>query len=158
MSTNRETPRRMLIYNNSRRFEIPLLITDRSGRSLSNGVISELHAHMMEAVSQINVEFQDHEEAQINAGPMMGHIQTLQEMFREAIEVENPQQTINTIPKLKCEGEMGECGICLEGIKVGEEFRALPCSDTVNHCFHSKCIDQWLRTKNTCPTCRAKLF
>lgn len=149
-------PRRMLIYNNRRRFEVPLFISNRTG-GVHHGVISELHSHMMNAVAQINVEFEDNDDIN-NHGPIMGHLQTLQEMFQEAIEVENPPQAINTIPKLKCEGEMDECGICLEKIKVGEEFRPLPCSNTVNHCFHSSCIDQWLRTKNTCPTCRAKLF
>lgn len=148
--------RRMLIYNNRRRFEVPLFISNRN--QVQHGVISELHEHMMNAVSSINVEFEDHNEIPNNIGPIMGHLQTLQEMFQEAIEVENPPQAINTIPKLTCEGVMDECGICLEKIKIGEEFRPLPCSDTVNHCFHSKCIDQWLRTKNTCPTCRAKLF
>lgn len=61
------------------------------------------------------------------------------------------------IPQYKAEGEM-DCNICLEKILPNEYIRILPCSDTVNHKFHTKCIDQWLKENNTCPLCRAELW
>jgi hypothetical protein len=32
-----------------------------------------------------------------------------------------------------------QCGICLEGIDVGETVKALPC----NHLFHEACLEPW---------------
>ena len=63
----------------------------------------------------------------------------------------------DTIPVYTAEGEVAECSICQETIKVGDQFRRLPCGVTINHCFHKDCIDPWLRQNNTCPNCRAKL-
>ena len=56
---------------------------------------------------------------------------------------------------LKVEGDLGDCGICLEEFKLGECFKRLPCSNIVNHLFHPNCIDKWLENNNTCPMCRA---
>jgi|APSaa5957512493_1039668.scaffolds.fasta_scaffold134913_1 hypothetical protein len=43
-----------------------------------------------------------------------------------------------------------ECGICLEEL---DNFSALPCG----HCFHSKCISQWISKNMSCPECRIQL-
>jgi len=43
------------------------------------------------------------------------------------------------------------CAICLVDVNVGEQVRDLACA----HPFHTACVDHWLRTNNTCPTCRA---
>ena len=42
------------------------------------------------------------------------------------------------------------CGICLEEL---QSFSALPCG----HCFHSKCISDWISKNMSCPECRVKL-
>lgn len=55
----------------------------------------------------------------------------------------------------KAEDDIEECGVCLETIAKGQTFRRLPCSSSVNHCFHKRCIDRWLDTSRTCPMCRA---
>ena len=65
------------------------------------------------------------------------------------------RQSTVTIPVYKAEGDVGECSICMDNIRTNQEFRRLPCSDTVNHCFHKDCIDKWLATNNTCPNCRS---
>ncbi len=67
------------------------------------------------------------------------------------------RKNLNVIPKFTAEGEF-DCGICLETVKIGEEIRVLPCSTTVNHKYHAKCIDTWLKDNDTCPQCRAKIF
>ena len=45
------------------------------------------------------------------------------------------------------------CNICLEMYKEGQISIKLDCG----HCFHEKCIIQWLKMRNTCPVCRHEL-
>jgi len=47
-----------------------------------------------------------------------------------------------------------ECVICLSEFKEGEKLRILP---KCNHGFHVKCIDKWLNSHSSCPTCRQSL-
>lgn len=44
-----------------------------------------------------------------------------------------------------------ECAICLEAMPSRSACRTLTCK----HTFHKACITNWLKQKNTCPTCRA---
>ncbi|MQL90516.1 hypothetical protein Taro_023111 [Colocasia esculenta] len=46
-----------------------------------------------------------------------------------------------------------ECTICLADFTEGVEVRVLPCG----HGFHIACIDLWLSSHATCPTCRWNL-
>ncbi|CAO2040041.1 unnamed protein product [Urochloa humidicola] len=49
-------------------------------------------------------------------------------------------------------GEERECAICLAVFAEGDELRLLPhCA----HSFHAACIDTWLATHASCPSCRA---
>jgi hypothetical protein len=51
-------------------------------------------------------------------------------------------------------GHSDECGICLGPFTSKEkDMVETPCG----HCFHNKCITQWLMFNDTCPTCR-KIF
>ncbi|KAK1270084.1 RING-H2 finger protein ATL74 [Acorus gramineus] len=47
-----------------------------------------------------------------------------------------------------------ECPICLGEFKEGEKVRVLP---ECNHGFHVGCIDTWLVSRSSCPTCRHSL-
>ncbi|RWW33714.1 hypothetical protein GW17_00001570 [Ensete ventricosum] len=54
-------------------------------------------------------------------------------------------------------GELGrgsECAICLSEFAPGERVRVLP---SCNHRFHGHCIDRWLASRLSCPTCRRSL-
>uniref|UniRef100_A0A1B0FCG1 RING-type domain-containing protein n=1 Tax=Glossina morsitans morsitans TaxID=37546 RepID=A0A1B0FCG1_GLOMM len=45
------------------------------------------------------------------------------------------------------------CSVCLENFELNQTVRKLGCS----HEFHSQCVDKWLKSKATCPLCRAPL-
>lgn len=46
----------------------------------------------------------------------------------------------------------GECSICCDAFENTLAVK-LPCE----HYFHQNCVNDWLRVKPTCPTCRAAL-
>uniref|UniRef100_A0ACD6AMP1 Uncharacterized protein n=1 Tax=Avena sativa TaxID=4498 RepID=A0ACD6AMP1_AVESA len=48
-----------------------------------------------------------------------------------------------------------ECAICLADFVEGEAVRVLP---RCGHGFHVACVDAWLRTHATCPSCRAAII
>jgi len=48
-----------------------------------------------------------------------------------------------------------DCPICLVEFVEGEEVRILP---KCNHGFHVRCIDTWLSSHSSCPTCRQNLL
>ncbi|EOA29553.1 hypothetical protein CARUB_v10015761mg [Capsella rubella] len=48
-----------------------------------------------------------------------------------------------------------ECLICLGDFVDGEKVRVLP---KCNHGFHVRCIDTWLVSRSSCPTCRQSLL
>ncbi|GFY84469.1 hypothetical protein Acr_03g0012430 [Actinidia rufa] len=47
-----------------------------------------------------------------------------------------------------------DCAICLDEFADGEIVRVLP---KCRHGFHVKCIDMWLTSHASCPTCRRSL-
>ncbi|KAK4351317.1 hypothetical protein RND71_030630 [Anisodus tanguticus] len=51
-------------------------------------------------------------------------------------------------------GEVYECCICLGIFQDGDKVKVLP---SCQHCFHSECVDKWLRNQSSCPLCRASL-
>uniref|UniRef100_A0ACD5YC98 Uncharacterized protein n=1 Tax=Avena sativa TaxID=4498 RepID=A0ACD5YC98_AVESA len=50
--------------------------------------------------------------------------------------------------------ETPECAICLAEFAQGDEVRVLP---TCGHGFHAACVDVWLLSSSTCPSCRRAL-
>uniref|UniRef100_A0ACD5VZ48 Uncharacterized protein n=1 Tax=Avena sativa TaxID=4498 RepID=A0ACD5VZ48_AVESA len=51
-------------------------------------------------------------------------------------------------------GDAGaDCAVCLSELADGDKVRELPNS---GHVFHMECVDAWLRTRTTCPLCRAE--
>ncbi|RCV25224.1 hypothetical protein SETIT_5G149000v2 [Setaria italica] len=47
-----------------------------------------------------------------------------------------------------------DCAVCLSELADGEKVRALP---SCGHVFHVECVDAWLRSRTTCPVCRAEV-
>jgi hypothetical protein len=52
------------------------------------------------------------------------------------------------------DGEVPECAICLAEFASGDEVRVLP---PCGHGFHVACVDVWLLSSSTCPSCRRAL-
>lgn len=51
--------------------------------------------------------------------------------------------------------EGGECCICKEKLRVGDEMQEMPCNG--KHVFHPPCLKPWLDEHNSCPICRHEL-
>jgi hypothetical protein len=47
------------------------------------------------------------------------------------------------------------CVICHNAIEKNTIYRKI---NSCEHCFHVKCIDEWLNQNSTCPTCRVELI
>ncbi|XP_068634266.1 RING-H2 finger protein ATL74-like [Aristolochia californica] len=52
-------------------------------------------------------------------------------------------------------GSPADCPICLGEFMDGEKVRVLP---KCKHEFHVRCIDTWLTSHSSCPTCRSSLL
>ncbi|KAI0470192.1 hypothetical protein F4859DRAFT_515720 [Xylaria cf. heliscus] len=69
------------------------------------------------------------------------------------------ENAIASLPKKKLDEKMlgpelkGECTICIDEVKVGDEVMVLPCK----HWFHEECASLWLKQHNSCPVCRAAI-
>ncbi|CAM0953051.1 unnamed protein product [Alopecurus aequalis] len=50
--------------------------------------------------------------------------------------------------------EAPECAICLVEFACGDKVRVLP---SCGHGFHAACVDVWLLSSSTCPSCRRAL-
>ncbi|XP_059309626.1 RING-H2 finger protein ATL78-like [Lycium ferocissimum] len=67
------------------------------------------------------------------------------------------KKTLETFPVITYTNELehsgfdSECVICLSEFGIGEKVKVLP---KCNHCFHVQCIDKWLNSHSSCPTCR----
>lgn len=49
-----------------------------------------------------------------------------------------------------------ECCICMEKFNDGSD-NITPLSHNTTHFFHTKCIEEWLKTNNVCPICRTEI-
>ncbi len=85
----------------------------------------------------------------------------IQELIERLRNRDNPtdQEILNELPETKIDDinkldpEKKNCVICLEDFKNGDKATVLPCI----HLFHTSCIQNWLKTQNSCPICKFKL-
>ncbi|KAL5848028.1 hypothetical protein ACOSQ3_011552 [Xanthoceras sorbifolium] len=65
------------------------------------------------------------------------------------------KKILRTLPKLAFSAELAakfsDCAICLTEFAAGDEIRVLP---QCGHGFHVACIDTWLGSHSSCPSCR----
>ncbi|KAL9395247.1 hypothetical protein Peur_014532 [Populus x canadensis] len=69
------------------------------------------------------------------------------------------KKTLRSLPKQTFSedsaGKFSDCAICLTEFSVGDEIRVLP---QCGHGFHVACIDTWLGSHSSCPSCRQILM
>ncbi|EHA8588671.1 RING-H2 finger protein ATL80 [Cocos nucifera] len=67
------------------------------------------------------------------------------------------KKAIRSLPTLSFDGstasagKLAECPICLAEFAAGDEIRILP---HCGHGFHLACVDTWLASHSSCPSCR----
>ncbi|GMH04697.1 hypothetical protein Nepgr_006537 [Nepenthes gracilis] len=66
------------------------------------------------------------------------------------------KKVLRSLPKLsysaeKHAGHLVDCAVCLAEFSSGDEIRVLP---RCGHGFHVGCIDTWLGSHSSCPSCR----
>ncbi|XP_021902792.1 RING-H2 finger protein ATL80 [Carica papaya] len=65
------------------------------------------------------------------------------------------KKILRSLPKLTYSpdsaAKFSDCAICLTEFAAGDELRVLP---QCGHCFHVVCIDTWLGSHSSCPSCR----
>lgn len=68
------------------------------------------------------------------------------------------KKVLQSLPKFRFDpssststGSAEECAICLSEYIRGDEIKVLP---QCGHGFHSQCIDMWLGSHSSCPSCR----
>ena len=84
-------------------------------------------------------------------GEFIQRIRNLEHPTDQHILNELPEIQIDDVTKL--DSEKKNCVICLEDFKIGDKTTILPCI----HLFHSNCIQNWLKSQNSCPICKFKL-
>ncbi|KAI3462291.1 hypothetical protein Pfo_018954 [Paulownia fortunei] len=64
-------------------------------------------------------------------------------------------KVVRSLPKFTYDSSTGggsaECAICLAQYADGDEVRVLP---QCGHGFHLQCVDTWLGSHSSCPSCR----
>jgi hypothetical protein len=66
----------------------------------------------------------------------------------------SPDSSSSSTPSTTAWCLTSECAICLTEFADGDSVRVLP---GCGHGFHGVCVDAWLRTCASCPSCRAAI-
>ncbi|CAM8915536.1 unnamed protein product [Rhodiola kirilowii] len=64
------------------------------------------------------------------------------------------KKILNSFPKFAFDSSNNrfeDCAICLAEFVDGDEIRVLP---QCGHGFHAECVDTWLASHSSCPSCR----
>ena len=96
-------------------------------------------------------------ESSTRSGPSSGGHFQLFVSSHGMIQNRNEESTTTPLPVIpagrSADLETSEtCTICLETIVKGDIINDL---ENCCHTFHSKCIAQWLKIKNSCPSCNS---
>ncbi|CAH8503983.1 unnamed protein product [Schistosoma haematobium] len=75
----------------------------------------------------------------------------------DSLSSDKQNTTICNEVKTNAQNDVSECDrcmICLDDYADSQQIRQMRCL----HEFHANCVDKWLKTKRTCPLCRADAF
>ncbi|RTG80954.1 uncharacterized protein DC041_0008409 [Schistosoma bovis] len=75
----------------------------------------------------------------------------------DSLSGDKQNTTICNEVKTNAQNDVSECDrcmICLDDYADSQQIRQMRCL----HEFHANCVDKWLKTKRTCPLCRADAF
>ena len=77
---------------------------------------------------------------------------TVADLEKASVEAPPPPPTLVYLATgTKLAGAAAECAICLAEFGEREEVRVMP---QCGHGFHVACVDTWLRSNSSCPSCR----
>ena len=113
----------------------------------NNPVFSQIFNNL---VNEINANYE--EERQLD--------EALQESFNSYNQLErNGELSLNIVPfkyatlSSEIKKEQKVCSICTDKFYYNQDVIKTECC---NNCFHFKCLNEWVKYKNDCPTCREK--
>ncbi|KAG8093539.1 hypothetical protein GUJ93_ZPchr0012g19051 [Zizania palustris] len=72
------------------------------------------------------------------------------ERYRTARHNRVPDAVLSLPETNAADARQAECAVCLEDFMADDKLRTMPCS----HCFHDRCLSEWLRISRSCPLCR----
>mmetsp|Transcript_6338 Transcript_6338/g.11307 ORF Transcript_6338/g.11307 Transcript_6338/m.11307 type:complete len:622 (-) Transcript_6338:71-1936(-) len=81
-------------------------------------------------------------------------VQRVQRMSKAQIDREFPPFAFSPAAATTGEDDRAaedQCCICLVDFESGDSMRKLPCE----HQYHADCVDRWIATHDSCPSCRA---
>lgn len=89
-------------------------------------------------------------------------VTVLSEIQLDSCTVSDTEKQVQVAPPalvfssgMKLAGAEAECAICLSEFVEGEGIRVM---GQCKHGFHVQCIQQWLSSHSSCPTCRGSCF
>lgn len=92
--------------------------------------------------------------APLGSSPRSGHAPSQQTAPRQGLDPNAISNLPIILHRPSANSNEAECPICLGIFRSGEKVKVLP---DCRHCYHSECVDEWLRTQSSCPLCRAPL-
>jgi len=125
-------------------------IVDGDADDLEQHQLYQLHNYFMERLHR-EIESRSLEEEQFNAALLESRNEfdaadVLEK--NEAAVLDKPAQKYSTVKIKNKRGEL--CCICMEHFSCNQEVYWLSCK----HIFHTNCLDEWVKYKNECPSCR----
>ncbi len=77
----------------------------------------------------------------------------LRELADQLAALMPPQPQADIARKAVVATEESACVICLENFQQSDDRTTLPCA----HVFHTACVNPWIASNRTCPTCRTAI-